>query len=114
LASFHALAATGYSSAVTRRPRSWPSTIRQVLRLRSRTHRQIWYSTLVIGLALGLGSAAFRPTTIGNVAGLVCSMIWLGAIQSNRLSKRRDAAVVADWAATRPPSRLSGEQTEPG
>jgi hypothetical protein len=91
-----------------------PSTIRQALRWRPRTHRQVWYSTLVIGLALGLGSAAIRPTTIRNVVGLVCSMIWLGAIQSNRLSKRRDAAVVADCVATRPPSRLRSEQTRPG
>lgn len=33
----------------------------------------------------------------------------MGSIESYRLSKRRDATTVADWVATRPPSRLPGE-----
>jgi hypothetical protein len=54
-------------------------------------------------LLLGLGVNA------AGTVGYAVATVGTGALESWRLSNRRDAATVADWVATRPPSRLPGD-----
>ncbi len=80
------------------------AAIRRVHRWRPRTHPQVWFYAVTSGLVLtGLVRiAGNRSSVLVAAVGTTLYICCIGGAESYRLSRRRDAAAVADWVATRP------------
>lgn len=105
------IAPAGYISVVTATPRAgrWLALLRRLVRWRPATHVQVWSWTT--GTALIIIGVLYLAAGGWELPGMLIGGLWAaftGAAESYRLSKRRHASVVADWVATRRPSRLPG------
>lgn len=87
-----------------RRLRRFVARLTRVLRWQPSSHPQVWSLTAGTGLmSAAAAMAGGRDPGAGVAVALaVVATLCAGGAGSYRLSRRRDAATVADWVASRP------------